>query len=79
MLLEKNLKTNDNIIVGSLTSIRTSRASNTTIPLLRGDEGEDIDLPMLQFEVIVTSTENFSLSNKLGQGGFGPVYKACLF
>ena len=33
------------------------------------------DLPLFEFEVLATSTDNFSLINKLGQGGFGPVYK----
>ena len=33
------------------------------------------DLPLFEFEVLATSTDNFSLRNKLGQGGFGPVYK----
>ncbi|CAF2051056.1 BnaA09g46530D [Brassica napus] len=36
------------------------------------------DLPLFEFEVLATSTDNFSLINKLGQGGFGPVYKGIL-
>ncbi|XP_021862912.2 uncharacterized protein [Spinacia oleracea] len=33
------------------------------------------DLPLLKFETLVLATNNFSVSKKLGQGGFGPVYK----
>jgi hypothetical protein len=33
------------------------------------------DLPMIPFTVIQQSTDNFSISSKLGEGGFGPVYK----
>ncbi|ESQ50883.1 hypothetical protein EUTSA_v10022559mg [Eutrema salsugineum] len=36
------------------------------------------ELPLFQFQVLATSTDNFSLRNKLGQGGFGPVYKGKL-
>ncbi|KAL1222888.1 G-type lectin S-receptor-like serine/threonine-protein kinase [Cardamine amara subsp. amara] len=36
------------------------------------------DLPLFEFQVLATSTDNFSLRNKLGQGGFGPVYKGQL-
>lgn len=27
---------------------------------------------------IKTATKNFDASNKIGEGGFGPVYKVCL-
>lgn len=36
---------------------------------------EDLLLPSTDFEVIVKATDNFSNSNKLGEGGFGIVYK----
>jgi hypothetical protein len=36
---------------------------------------EDMDLPMVDLSIIVKATDNFSSENKLGEGGFGPVYK----
>ena len=32
------------------------------------------ELPLFNFEKLASATKNFHLSNKLGQGGFGPVY-----
>ncbi|KAH0654665.1 hypothetical protein KY290_030879 [Solanum tuberosum] len=37
--------------------------------------GEIIDVPYFRLETILVATDNFSKANKLGQGGFGPVYK----
>ncbi|KAK1556428.1 hypothetical protein Q3G72_004886 [Acer saccharum] len=39
------------------------------------DEVELQDLPLFNFEKLATATNNFHLTNKLGQGGFGQVYK----
>ncbi|RWR88145.1 receptor-like serine/threonine-protein kinase SD1-8 [Cinnamomum micranthum f. kanehirae] len=39
---------------------------------------EDFDLPMFDLETIAIATDNFSDINKLGRGGFGPVYKGKL-
>ncbi|GLT49894.1 hypothetical protein SLA2020_234180 [Shorea laevis] len=36
---------------------------------------KSIDVPFFSFEMIVAATDDFSVSNMLGQGGFGPVYK----
>ncbi|CAL1406813.1 unnamed protein product [Linum trigynum] len=42
-----------------------------------GDEDtKAIEVPFFELEAILTATDNFSNANKLGQGGFGPVYKA---
>ncbi|KAK6124022.1 hypothetical protein DH2020_042238 [Rehmannia glutinosa] len=36
------------------------------------------DLPWYSFEVLANATNNFNVANKLGMGGFGPVYKGKL-
>lgn len=40
------------------------------------DETKAIDVPCFDLESLLAATDNFSNANKLGQGGFGPVYKA---
>ncbi|XP_031123635.1 G-type lectin S-receptor-like serine/threonine-protein kinase SD1-1 [Ipomoea triloba] len=40
--------------------------------------GDSIELPMIGFDELVAATNNFSDDNKLGAGGFGPVYKGIL-
>ncbi|PHU28815.1 hypothetical protein BC332_00908 [Capsicum chinense] len=43
---------------------------------LKGEDGREVqDLKIFSFGFISTATNNFSSENKLGQGGFGPVYK----
>nr|SSC84625.1 At421370-like [Capsella grandiflora] len=39
---------------------------------------EDLDIPLMEFKAVVMATENFSDCNKLGEGGFGSVYKGRL-
>ncbi|XP_076919269.1 G-type lectin S-receptor-like serine/threonine-protein kinase At4g27290 [Bidens hawaiensis] len=41
-------------------------------------DDEDLELPLYGLSAILKATNNFSLSNKLGEGGFGPVYKGIL-
>ncbi|XP_021829962.1 G-type lectin S-receptor-like serine/threonine-protein kinase At4g03230 [Prunus avium] len=38
-------------------------------------EEESIDVPLFDLQIILDATDNFSDANKLGQGGYGPVYK----
>ncbi|KAL3016936.1 hypothetical protein AAZX31_06G244500 [Glycine max] len=35
---------------------------------------DDLDLPLLDLSIILAATDNFSEVNKIGEGGFGPVY-----
>ncbi|KAJ4976285.1 hypothetical protein NE237_001391 [Protea cynaroides] len=42
------------------------------------DNGTNPELPFIELDVVATATENFSPKNKLGQGGFGAVYKGRL-
>ncbi|RZC46372.1 hypothetical protein C5167_039324 [Papaver somniferum] len=39
---------------------------------------EDLELPLIDLITIETATNYFSQQNKIGEGGFGPVYKGCL-
>ncbi|XP_062082972.1 G-type lectin S-receptor-like serine/threonine-protein kinase At4g27290 isoform X2 [Humulus lupulus] len=41
-------------------------------------QDEDLELPLFDMHTISTATNNFSENNKLGEGGFGPVYKGSL-
>ncbi|MED6124975.1 hypothetical protein PIB30_064018 [Stylosanthes scabra] len=41
-------------------------------------EREDIDIPIYDLSTIAIATSHFSISKKLGEGGFGPVYKGTL-
>ncbi|MBA0705535.1 hypothetical protein Golax_017726, partial [Gossypium laxum] len=36
---------------------------------------KEMEIPIFSFSSVSAATNNFSLSNKLGEGGFGPVYK----
>ncbi|KAL3503317.1 hypothetical protein ACH5RR_037766 [Cinchona calisaya] len=42
------------------------------------DHKKDLELPIFELSIIIEATNNFSINNKLGQGGFGPVYKGVL-
>ncbi|GLT83426.1 hypothetical protein SLE2022_017160 [Rubroshorea leprosula] len=39
---------------------------------------KDAWLPLFSFDSVSLATDNFSIENKLGEGGFGPVYKGKL-
>ena len=41
-------------------------------------QNEDLELPFYSLATIAIATNNFSSNNKLGEGGFGLVYKVTL-
>ncbi|KAK7308847.1 hypothetical protein RJT34_05127 [Clitoria ternatea] len=42
------------------------------------NEREDLELPLFELSIIISATNNFSTDNKLGEGGFGSVFKGIL-
>ncbi|MCD9640325.1 hypothetical protein HAX54_025601 [Datura stramonium] len=43
-----------------------------------GNHSEEFELPLFDLSRIAKSTNNFSLVRKIGEGGYGPVYKGVL-
>ncbi|XP_074326986.1 G-type lectin S-receptor-like serine/threonine-protein kinase At4g27290 [Apium graveolens] len=60
-------------------SSKQNTASNNIIGSSLRGEKKVVNLPQFSFSSISAATDNFSPANKLGEGGFGPVYKGNLF
>ncbi|XP_076892552.1 G-type lectin S-receptor-like serine/threonine-protein kinase At4g27290 [Bidens hawaiensis] len=58
-------------------SLNQIQQSYETFNASKGQE-EHIEKPLFSFSVIANATANFSHDNKLGEGGFGSVYKGML-
>ncbi|GKF73594.1 G-type lectin S-receptor-like serine/threonine-protein kinase, partial [Tanacetum coccineum] len=56
----------------------TASESFKDVHQLEGDGGNGNDLLVFSVASIMAATNDFSDENKLGQGGFGPVYKGKL-
>ncbi|KAG4980519.1 hypothetical protein JHK82_033761 [Glycine max] len=55
-----------------------NRRNNAVTNYSKDKSEKDIDLPTFDFSFISNATNDFSQSEKLGQGGFGSVYKGIL-
>uniref|UniRef100_A0A2N9GAZ3 Receptor-like serine/threonine-protein kinase n=1 Tax=Fagus sylvatica TaxID=28930 RepID=A0A2N9GAZ3_FAGSY len=60
------------------TKFRENMENNVIIDQSIGGHKEDMELPIFDLATIAKATNNFSSNNKLGEGGFGPVYKGTL-
>ncbi|KAM2015159.1 receptor-like serine/threonine-protein kinase SD1-8 isoform X2 [Malus sylvestris] len=52
--------------------------SKSKIDVGGGGGRDDAELPIFGLRAVVAATNNFAEANKLGEGGFGPVYKGIL-
>jgi len=60
----------ESLVSAKISKIASKEAWNNDL------EPQDVSgLKFFEMNTIQTATDNFSLSNKLGQGGFGSVYK----
>ncbi|KAL8509999.1 hypothetical protein ACS0TY_017000 [Phlomoides rotata] len=55
-----------------------SLGTEVAVPFSGRHVVKDADLPFFSLSAIMQATNNFSSNNKLGEGGFGPVYKGML-
>lgn len=49
--------------------------NDVSLSISNESQSEQLDLPLFNFAAISTASDKFSFSNKIGQGGFGTVYK----
>ncbi|KAL3740478.1 hypothetical protein ACJRO7_021718 [Eucalyptus globulus] len=56
---------------------RTKKCLGKTSEVQSGSE-DNLELPLLDLEDITKATSSFSSLNKIGEGGFGPVYKGLM-
>jgi hypothetical protein len=59
------------MLTGKMTGNLQRRSNNK-------DLKEELELPFFNMDELACATNNFSVSNKLGEGGFGPVYKVII-
>ncbi|CAL2253726.1 unnamed protein product [Prunus armeniaca] len=52
--------------------------TDTNVNGLQNDGVMEHDLRVFSYASVMAATDNFSIQNKLGEGGFGPVYKGTL-
>ncbi|MQL69215.1 hypothetical protein Taro_001515, partial [Colocasia esculenta] len=64
----KSRKTRTVLGLGAAGGVSSPRNEETR----RGNE--DLELPLFDFSTIAAATDDFSAKNKLGEGGFGPVF-----
>ncbi|KAK7269916.1 hypothetical protein RIF29_22723 [Crotalaria pallida] len=53
------------------------KLTNRPVQINEGPD-DDLGLPLLSISTLASATSNFSEENKIGEGGFGPVYKGRL-
>lgn len=53
----------------------TAHQPENQVTITKVETEEDLELPLYDFATIQAATNNFSPANKIGEGGYGPVFK----
>lgn len=76
LLNSENKKLSDQRSKAALRSLNTEKHIQDLMDSGKfKEDDEGIDVPFFNLESILAATDDFSDENKLGQGGYGPVYK----
>ena len=57
----------------------TANQPENQVTISKVESQEDLEFPLFEFATIQAATNNFSAANKIGEGGFGPVYKVEIY
>ncbi|CAN6684301.1 unnamed protein product [Malus baccata var. baccata] len=66
------------LILGLALLLRFQRKKHQQDGKPRSDQREDLELPLFDLSTVICATNDFSNHNKVGEGGFGSVYKGTL-
>ncbi|KAG6651692.1 hypothetical protein CIPAW_06G130400 [Carya illinoinensis] len=69
---------NDILLYDFSTELQAINDATNTRDNAKKKGKKDAELPLFSYESVSAATNNFSTANKLGEGGFGPVYKGKL-
>ncbi|KAL4625493.1 hypothetical protein ACB092_05G030400 [Castanea dentata] len=78
-IAEGERKKKQKILLQELRGNAISSTVHDKVKKRNNDEQDSHELQIFSFETISAATRNFSTKNKLGEGGFGPVYKGELY
>ncbi|KAK2987265.1 hypothetical protein RJ640_017568 [Escallonia rubra] len=78
--LKDSWRRKENLLISDMSRSRelSTDCSGQNELAIEGKDGNAPQVPLFSFNVIAVSTNYFENKNKLGQGGFGPVYKGTL-
>ncbi|XP_050147486.1 G-type lectin S-receptor-like serine/threonine-protein kinase SD1-1 [Malus sylvestris] len=66
------------LILGLALLLRFQKKKHQQDGKPRSDQREDLELPLFDLGTVICATNDFSNHNKVGEGGFGSVYKGTL-
>ncbi|XP_050285809.1 cysteine-rich receptor-like protein kinase 28 [Quercus robur] len=78
-IAEGERKKKQKILLQELRGNAISSTVRDKVKKRNNDRQDSHELQIFSFETISAATRNFSTENKLGEGGFGPVYKGELY